>query len=60
MMKTMVFDSPLSVDPECGFKVLTRAEPVVAISDLSTVAVSVRMLLLTSVVTVVGIVWPFH
>jgi hypothetical protein len=60
MMNTMVFERPLSVVPECGFNVLTRAVPTAVMSDLSTVAVNVRTLLLASVVTVVGIVLPFH
>src|SRR6516225_4144368 len=40
MMKVMVLESPLLVEPECGLRVLTGAVPAVVMSDLSTLAVT--------------------
>src|SRR5258708_2264779 len=60
MMKAMGLERPLFPVPEAGFKVLTVATPGLATSAAETVAVTDSTLPEEFVVTVVGMVVPFH
>ncbi len=60
MMKAMGLERPLFPVPEAGFKVLTVATPALATSAAETVAVTDSTFPEEFVVTVVGMVVPFH